>query len=220
MQATRSPTGSTAMPATWLTWRAVCGAGTVVVIAYFLVPGDQAKNAAYSGIGITATAVMAIAARRQPSNLRLGWLLIVLANTCFVAGDAAASVSELLSDIEETPPTVADILYLAGYPFLVAGVLRISNLRRDAAARETRADAALVSLGALTLSWHLLLQSYASDDGLSVAGKIVTMLYPVMDIGVLYLVVYGTFSGAARHTAAKPGGRRDVLHDRRRPGLH
>ncbi|MCW2603503.1 MAG: diguanylate cyclase/phosphodiesterase, partial [Pseudonocardiales bacterium] len=184
-----------------LTWQAICAAGLVLIVAYFLVPGDDTKDVLYSVLGIAATATLLAAARRQPKQLRVGWYLVAAANSCFVVGDSLSTIVHMVTGHEASPPSVTDGLYFAGYPFLFAGVLRISNLRKLPTARETRADSALVSLGALTLAWHFLMQAYADDDQLSVIGKAVTLAYPVMDIGVLYLVIFGIFSGAARHTA-------------------
>ncbi len=182
-------------------WPAICALGAGLILLYFLLPGDGAKDAAYLAIGAAATAAMALWALDQPTHRRVAWYLIAVANGCFVLGDGLGSVVELVTGEAVNPPSAADALYLAGYPFLLAGVSRLSNLRNVLAARETRADAALVSLGALCLSWHFLLDAYATDDALSLAGKIVTLAYPILDIGVLYLIVYGIFSGAVRETS-------------------
>lgn len=200
---TAAPPARLSRQAAWLSWQAVCAIGAVVIAAYFLMPGDRSRNAVYSGLGIAVTLCLVLAARRQPPRLRVGWYRIAAANACFVLGDGISTIALLVTGSEATPPTVADVLYLAGYPFLFAGVLRISNVGALPTARETRADAALVSLGALTVASHFLTASYRTDSTLSVAGNVVTLAYPVMDVGILYLVVYGIFSGAARHTATK-----------------
>jgi diguanylate cyclase len=100
-------------------------------------------------------------------------------------------------------PSVADALYLAGYPFLFAGVWRVSRLRRVPGSRESMADAAMVSVGALALSWQLLMGSYAHDTTMTQFGKLVTMSYPLMDLAVLFIVISAMMTAAARRPTDK-----------------
>jgi hypothetical protein len=54
---------------------------------------------------------------------RAAWWLIAAAQGLFVAGDALFSINELVLGIEPFP-SLADALYLPGYPALVAGLAR------------------------------------------------------------------------------------------------
>src|SRR5664279_2600451 len=54
-----------------------------------------------------------------------------------------------------------------------------------------------------SLSWHLLMGSYAHDGSLSAFGRLVTMAYPMMDIGVLFIVVNSLVFGGVRRPADK-----------------
>ncbi len=73
--------------------------------------------------------------------------------------------------------------------------------RRVAGARESRTDAAMVSVAALALSWQFLMGSYAHDASLSQFAKLVTMAYPVLDLGLLFIVVSALMNRAARRPA-------------------
>jgi hypothetical protein len=63
-------------------------------------------------------------------------------------------------------PSVADALYLLGYPFVFAGVRRLTRARAGFE-REIYADAAIVSIGALAFSWHFLMGGEATGTGMS-----------------------------------------------------
>jgi diguanylate cyclase (GGDEF)-like protein len=179
-------------------WRLVLVAGLSLAGLYFLVPGVAGKDFTYLAIGITSTACLLIGVRlRQPADPR-AWYLLASANACFVAGDAVNDVYDLILHSAAPFPSVADALYLSGYPLLFAGIFRISGARSAPGSRESRADAAIVCTGGLALSWQLLMGSYARDSTLSAFGKLVTMAYPVMDLGVLFIVIVGLLSGAAR----------------------
>ena len=159
-------------------------AGAVLVTVYFRIPEGAPRALWYTGVGATTTIVMAVAVwRRRPAE-RLGWCLLIAAVGLFVLGDAVYSVYDLVLHRETPFPSIADPLYLAGYPLLFWGFARLTRLRSAAGAREVRVDAAMVSLGAMAVSWQLLMGDYAHDSTLSVFGKLVSLAYPVMDLGV------------------------------------
>ena len=181
--------------------RALLG-GTLAVGVYFTLPGVLPKDVAYQLIGLGSVAAMLVGVRRGRPAARASWLLLAAANLCFVLGDAVLMTYDLLG--KEAPfPSVSDVVYLCGYPFLVAGVLRLGRAAGYSGSRENRADAAIVSVGALALFWHLLMGSYAHDATLGGLGKVVTMAYPVMDLGVLFLVVNSLLFAGVRRTCDK-----------------
>ena len=79
-------------------------------------------------------------------------------------------------------------MYLTGYPFLFAGVLRLTRNPDRSVRREDTADAAIVSMGALAISWHFLMNSYVHDTTLNTFGMLVNLAYPIMDIALVFLV--------------------------------
>jgi diguanylate cyclase (GGDEF)-like protein len=85
-------------------------------------------------------------------------------------------------------PSYADALYLPGYPFLFLGVLSLTRGSGTSSQREDTADAAIVAMGALAISWHFLMNSYVHDASLTDFGLVVYMAYPVMDIALVFIV--------------------------------
>ena len=183
-----------------MAWQAILIVGICLVGGYFALDSED-QDLAYTGIGVASTAAMFVAIHvRRPAE-KLGWYLVAAANACFVFGDAVYLVYDLVLRVETPFPSVADVLYLAGYPFLVVGVWRVSRVRGMRGARESWADAAMVSVGALALSWHLLMGTDVGDRTVSAFGKLVTLAYPVMDIGVVFIVVTAMMSAGIRRGA-------------------
>ena len=184
-------------------WKGVLVAGLCVVVAYFALPGDAAKDLTYSMVGISSTICVWLGVRWHRPAERLGWYLLGAANACFVCGDGVLDVYDLVLHRSAPFPSVADALYLLGYPFLFAGVFRISRTRGARDSREARADAAIVCIGALAVSWQFLMHSYAHDSTVDWFGKLVTMAYPMMDLGVMFIVVSALLCGVARRSSDK-----------------
>jgi diguanylate cyclase len=184
-------------------WKTVLAAGLLLTGAYFTLPGDAAKDLTYLVVGAAATLFVWLGIRLHRPAERLGWYLFGAANAFFVFGDTILDVYDVVLHRSPPFPSIADALYLLGYPFLFAGVFRISRSRRTPDSREARADSAIVCLGALALSWQFLMGSYAHDATISSFGKLVTMAYPVMDLGVIFIVASALLCGVARRPADK-----------------
>ena len=178
-------------------WKWVLGIGVAAVGGYFALPGAAAKDLGYSTIGIAAVATVVIAiAVLRPADRR-AWYFLAIGNACFVLGDGIYDVYLFVLHKPVPFPSIADALYLGGYPFIFAGVRRLTRTHTGSA-RESYADAAIVSIGALALSWHFLMGSEANSTALSSFAKLVTIAYPMMDLAVLFIVLQGLLFGRAR----------------------
>jgi diguanylate cyclase (GGDEF)-like protein len=184
-------------------WKVVVAAGCAVVAAYFVVPGDAGKDVLYSAIGLAATLCLLLAVRVHRPAERLGWLLLAASSAFFVLGDGVLNTYDIVLHREAPYPSVADALYLLGYPFLFAGVFRVTRSRRTPGSRESWADAAMVAIGALAVSWQFLMTSYAHDATSDAFGRLVTLAYPIMDLAVFFIVLSALLSGTARRPVDK-----------------
>ena len=169
-------------------WKYALLGGLCVVGGYFLLPNPTSQTIVYSALG-TASVVCILAGihLHQPKD-RLGWYFLALAGGCFTLGDDAWSFYSSILHISVPYPSFADALYLAGYPFLFAGVLRLTRNSNRSARREDNADAAIVAMGALAISWHFLMNSYVHNTTLNTLGMLVNLAYPIMDIALVFLV--------------------------------
>ena len=118
-------------------WRLYLGAGALATGVYYLLPGGP-RAVLNVLVGASAIAVIALGVRWHRPDRRLPLWLIMAAQGLFVAGDALFSVNELVLHIESFP-SLADALYLPGYPVLAAGLAVLafspSPGRRDWAGR-------------------------------------------------------------------------------------
>jgi diguanylate cyclase (GGDEF)-like protein len=174
-----------------------------VVAVYFALPNETSQDIVYSVLGSASVVCILVGIRLQRPKDRLSWYFLALAGTCFTLGDDASSFYNLVLHVSVPFPSFADALYLAGYPFLFAGVLRLTRNPNRSYRRENYADAAIVSMGALAISWHFLMNSYVHDATLTTFGMLVDLAYPIMDIALLFILFRALLFGESRRTFHK-----------------
>ena len=130
---------------------------------YFALPGVVSQGAVYQFVGVASVVCILVGVRiHRPIN-RAGWILLAVGGTFFTLGDAVENIYAVILHLSIPFPSIADALYLAGYPFVFAGILRLTRNPHDKARREDYTDAAIVTLGALAFSWSFLMRSYVHD---------------------------------------------------------
>src|ERR1035437_2523585 len=159
-----------------------------VVAGYFALPNATSQTVVYATLGTASVVCILVGIRLHRPKDRLGWYFLALAGGCFTLGDDAWTFYNSVLHISVPLPSFADVLYLAGYPFLFAGVLRLTHYPNRSVRREDSADAAIVSIGALAISWHFLVNLYVHDTTLNSFGMLVNLAYPIMDIALVFLV--------------------------------
>jgi signal transduction histidine kinase len=98
-------------------------------------------------------------------------------------------------------PSVADVFYLASYPFLMAGLLLLIRSRSPGADRASLLDALIVTVGVGMVSWVFLVGPLARSPDLTVAARVVSMAYPIMDVLLLATFVRLVVDGGPRPPA-------------------
>ncbi len=183
-------------------WKVALVVGGVLTAAYFALPRGLVQSVWYDGIGVVSVAAIAIGIRLNRPPDRATWWLFAVGSLCSIGADVVATVYQSV-DVVVPVPSIADVLYLAAYPFYICAVLRLSHRAGRRASRERWVDAAIVTLGATALAWHVLMASYAHDATVSMVGRLTLLSYPVMDIGVVFIVVSALFFAEVRGAAAK-----------------
>ena len=181
-------------------WVVTLVVGLCLVGLFFLMPSQLGHDAVYLVIGMSSFALILVGIRINRPPDRVAWYLVATAGLLFSLGDLAG---DYYTDIvhQATPvPSVADLLYLLGYPFLFVGVSRLSRNPHRRARREDYADAAIIALGSLTLSWHFLLNPYVHEQGISMLGRLVAIAYPVMDVALVFVLFKSVVFGSIRRT--------------------
>jgi len=171
-------------------WKIVFIVGSCLIVTYYIFPNALNQNTTYSFLGAASVVCILVGVKTHRPKERLGWYLIALAGACFAVGDNVYYIYSYILHETAPYPSYADAFYLAGYPFLFAGVLRLTRQRATSSSREEGADALIVSLGALAISWQFLMSSYVHDSTLTTFGMAVNLAYPIMDIGLIFIVFH------------------------------
>jgi signal transduction histidine kinase len=179
-----------------IAWRLYLGAGALATGAYYLLPEGRAAVLNVV-VGASAAAAIATGIRWHRPARRLAWWLIAAAQGLFVVGDALFSVNELVLGIEPFP-SLADAVYLPGYPVLAAGLALLALSRSTVRDWAGLTDAAIIAIGFGLLSWVLVMVPYFQDPSLGLVQLLVSLAYPVGDVLLL---------GLAARLATTPGRR-------------
>lgn len=182
-------------------WWSVLAVFAAVIGLYYCVRGELALDAIYEGLGLASVVCVAVGVRLNRPENPWPWWGLAASNLLFVAGDVMLDYYDVVLHADPPYPSASDALYLAGYPFLVAALLVWTRSSRAGASRESHADAAIVTIGALALLWQVLVGPYAHDS-VPLLGKLVTMAYPIMDVGVLFVLLRAIFVQRVRTGAA------------------
>jgi signal transduction histidine kinase len=168
-------------------WRGYLGTGALLTGVYYLLPaGPGAVLNVVVGASAVAAILLGLRWHRPPH--RLAWWLIAAAQALFAVGDALFSVNDLVLHIQPFP-SLADALYLPGYPALAAGLALLALSRSTGRRRDWAglADAAIIALGFGLLSWVLVMVPYFQDPSLGLVELVVSLAYPVGDVLLLAL---------------------------------
>jgi len=167
-------------------WWALAGAA-LLILAYPLLP-DAGRLVAYRLLGAFAVAGILGGAWRHGLRPRGPWVLLGLGLAAFVLADLARDLGGAPSVAGPREPAT-EILYLSGYPLLVAALAALG--RRRAAGRDPagRLDALVVAIGAGLVVWVFLLAPYATRETLASPAGLKAVAYPLGDLLLLGLGV-------------------------------
>jgi signal transduction histidine kinase len=169
--------------------RAYLIAGLASIGLYFALPWHSfAQTLVYDAIGVSAAAAAVAGARLHRPSLRLPWYLFAAGLLAFAVGDVLFNLYAFVWHSDPPVPSAADVFYLAGYPFLTAGlILLVRSLRREER-RSGHIDAAMLIVAFALCQWVFIMEDLV-DTG-SVAERVVAISYPLMDVVLLAALVF------------------------------
>src|SRR5437763_17172373 len=130
-------------------------------LAFRWIPASQPLVGDLAFVPVNGSAAWAawMAARRCASSPRLAgfWRLISLALVAYLLADVVQTAYEVA--LKAKPyPSLADPLYLAFYPLVLAALLRLPTAKRTRSRLlQLGLDLATVALGGATVVWYLVL---------------------------------------------------------------
>lgn len=171
--------------------------GLVGGVAYVVVPHSPwSEMVLFNGSVAIAVGVALSGVRRSRGTARRIAAFTSLALACFLVGEVIwwwASIAN-----RDPFPSLADVSYLGGYvPLAIAAVL-LAGQRRKEPDQLAVLDAAILTLSAGTIIYLVLIEPYASDQGLPFLDKAILIAYPMADLFVLGTVLWLLVAHAAR----------------------
>jgi signal transduction histidine kinase len=188
-------------------WWYLAGA-SVVTVAYYLLPRTGLlppwvpKIGLYNGLGLSAVAAIVVGVRRYRPTPKLAWHLFAAGLGSFATADLIFyTLQDLLG--RDVFPSVADVFYLASYPFMMGGLLLLIRARspRPGSDRAGLIDALVVATGVGLLSWVFLMMPLARDPSLTLLERLVSLAYPVMDLLLVTAATRLAIEGGSRPPA-------------------
>ena len=141
----------------------------------------------YLAVSLSAVVAIVVGIRLYRPAHRLPWVLFAISQSVYFAADVAFyTYHDALKNLSYPAP--ADALYLAHYPFLVAGLL-VLNGRRQPRRRGDVLDTLIVGTAFALLAWIVLMDPYAHDGSGGLLLRLTSLAYPVMDLMVLFAAI-------------------------------
>ena len=169
--------------------RAYLIAGLAAVGLYFALPWHSfGQTLVYDAIGVSAAAAAVAGARLHRPSLRLPWYLFSAGLLAFAVGDVLFNLYAFVWHSDPPVPSIADVFYLAGYPFLTAGLILLVRCLRREERRGGRIDAAMLIVAFALCQWVFIIEDL-TDTG-SFSERIVAISYPLMDVVLLSALVF------------------------------
>jgi len=166
-------------------WLRYVAGGAVVALAYLLLPPlTVPKLLLYGGVSASAVVCLLLGVRRYRPEQLLPWYLLLAGQVLYLLADLTFHSLHLIFD-SEAYPSVADVLYLAHYPFMIAGVVALVRSRTPGSDRVSLNDAAIIATSVGVLSWVFLVEPAVLAHEIPVQMRIVSAAYPIMDLLVL-----------------------------------
>lgn len=186
-----------------LSWRVFAAIGGVGLLLYFLIPPSPGALV-YDAFGLACVA--AALWRATSGKLRSGrgaWLTFALANALWVSGDIVAGLLEAAAPDGVAPfPSVADGLYLSGYPVVTAAIIWAARLRGPRRDFLALLDGVMIAAASTVPVYVLWIGPSLKDTELGTFATAVSLAYPVMDLLLIAAAVRFLLGSGRWNTSA------------------
>lgn len=168
-------------------WRVYLGVGMMVVAAYLVVPTGIPQDLLYAAVGLSSVGAILGGVRLHRPARPGAWYFMAVGQLSWVAGDC---LFNWYRDVEHVSPfpSAADGLYLAAYPILGLGIVRLIRIRQRGLDLPGTIDSAVVTIGTGLLSWLVLAEPILNSADPTFT-RLIGVAYPVGDILLLGLLV-------------------------------
>jgi diguanylate cyclase len=175
------------LPAVFVSWAVVACfvlAVGLLTAVYATNPANTRGLAAYVTISVSVGAAICWGTRRYRPTIRTGWYLLAAAPPL---GGVGMALRRPLADAGGVVlPFLPDIITIAAYLLLIAGLFSFLRARRGAGANSAL-DGGLMGVAALLLSWAMLIQPVLANAQMPTSLKVINGAYPTISVTVLFL---------------------------------
>ena len=165
-------------------------AGLAATGLYFVLPwNSRGQSLLYDLIGASSAVAVVVGTRKHRPSLAVAWYLFAAGLMAFAVGDVIFNLYASVWHRDPPIPSVADVFYLAGYPFLAAGLVLLVLRVRPVDRRVGIVDAALLTVAFAICQWVFVMHPLVEGSSDWVA-NIVALSYPAMDVVLLASLVF------------------------------
>ncbi|WP_214894255.1 diguanylate cyclase [Exiguobacterium sp. H66] len=150
----------------------------------------------FSLLGMAITVCWTFTTVRQVAkNEKIFWGILLAANSSYLIAEIYWFYFESIRQTGVSYPGVSDIFYLIQvFTILVALLYKIVSQTKNQERIPFVFDTLIVMVVATTLSWHFILTPILKSDTVSLLSLIVSLAYPIGDLGILIAIVFILFS--------------------------
>jgi signal transduction histidine kinase len=176
-------------------------AGLAAIGLYFLLPWNSpGQSFVYDAIAVSSAVAILVGVRINRPRLSVVWYLLAAGQLAFAVGDIILNLYAWVWHRDPPVPSVADVFYLAGYPFLAAGLFVLVFRLRSQDRRVGLIDAGLLTVAFAICQWIFVMHPLI-DGSSNWTDNTVALSYPAMDVLLLAALVFLALTPAWRLTA-------------------
>jgi PAS domain S-box-containing protein len=170
-------------------WWLYAMGGVSLTLLYSFGPAPFRDAPTLNAIGASSVVAIVVGVHLWKPKKRTAWYLMAVGQAFFVAGDVITYNYQRLFHAPLPFPSIGDVLYLAVYPCLMAGILLLvaaRNPRRDGG---SLIDSLIIATGFGAFSWVFIMSHLWHQAGSSLLVQTVSIAYPAMDLLLLAVIV-------------------------------
>jgi diguanylate cyclase (GGDEF)-like protein len=148
-------------------------------VYFFALHGTSA--AVFWDVAVAAMLAFGFRVASRLDRHRSAWLVILVGQACFLAGDVCFALLEHVFH-SDANPNIGDIFYVAGYPFIAIGLVMLLPARETSRDAGGVIDGLIVATSVSVLLWVFFVEPTAFDRTLPIFERLVTVAYPAGDL--------------------------------------
>lgn len=174
----------------------------IPMATYAVIPEGDLRQVVNACSGTFSIAVAFWGLLRAGPARPPGWLLVVGGFAGWVIGDWMYMVEQSVLGVL-APPALSDLVYIASYVPMAAGLAVIVRRRGSRGDLAALLDAAILAAGTAVVVGVFVIVPIAGDSTLTLMGKVASSLYPIGDVLLLGILARLWTTPGARTTAFK-----------------